>query len=128
MTRVSYVLSTVTSLLLLTACNNASTDQNNKPPESLSSNIEPMIPDKKLFEDSIDGKKTTLYVLKNHNGMTAAITNYGGRIVSLLVPDREGKMTDVVVGFKSVKDYQQSTEPYFGATVGRFGNRIASDK
>ncbi|GAC1420535.1 MAG: galactose mutarotase [Flavisolibacter sp.] len=87
-----------------------------------------MIPEKKLFEDSIDGQKTHLYILNNHSGMTAAITNYGGRIVSLLVPDREGKMTDVVVGFKSLKDYQQSTEPYFGATVGRFGNRIAKGK
>ena len=87
-----------------------------------------MIPGKKGFEDTVDGKNTDLYILKNHNGMTAAITNYGGRLVSLLAPDKNGKLTDVVVGFSSVKDYMNSTEPYFGATIGRFGNRIAKGK
>ena len=84
-----------------------------------------LIPDKKNFETTIDGKPTDLYVLKNHNGMEAAFTNYGGRLVSLLVPDKNGKMTDVVVGFKNVEGYEKSTEPYFGATIGRYGNRIA---
>jgi aldose 1-epimerase len=87
-----------------------------------------LIPGNKNFETTIDGKPTDLYVLKNHNGMQAAITNYGGRLVSLVVPDKNGKMTDVVVGFRSVEDYQKSTEPYFGATIGRFGNRIAKGK
>ncbi|MBS1948983.1 MAG: galactose mutarotase [Bacteroidetes bacterium] len=86
------------------------------------------IPDRRNFETTIDGKKTGLYVLKNHNGMQAAFTNYGGRLVSLIVPDQNGKKTNVVVGFKSVSDYQNSTEPYFGATIGRFGNRIAKGK
>ena len=86
------------------------------------------VPDKKNFEATIDGKQTELYVLKNHNGMQAAITNYGGRLVSLLVPDKDEKMIDVVVGFKSVQDYENSTEPYFGATIGRYGNRIAKGK
>jgi aldose 1-epimerase len=86
------------------------------------------IPDKKNFETTIDGKQTDLYVLKNQNGMKAAFTNYGGRLVSLIVPDKNGKMTGVVVGFKSVEDYQKSTEPYFGATIGRYGNRIAQGK
>ncbi|MGN6601956.1 MAG: aldose epimerase family protein [Ginsengibacter sp.] len=86
------------------------------------------IPDKKNFETTIDGKRTDLYVLKNHNGMEAAFTNYGGRLVSLLVPDRNGKMTNVVVGFNSVEGYEKSTEPYFGATIGRYGNRIAKGK
>ncbi len=84
-----------------------------------------LIPGKKDFETTIDGKSTDLYVLKNHNGMEAAFTNYGGRLVSLLVPDKNGKMTDVVVGFNSVEGYEKSTEPYFGATIGRYGNRIA---
>ena len=84
--------------------------------------------DKKNFETTINGKQTNLYVLKNHNGMTAAIINYGGRLVSLMVPDKNGKMRDVVVGFKSVQDYINSTEPYFGATIGRFGNRIAKGR
>ena len=84
--------------------------------------------DKKNFETAINGKQTNLYVLKNHNGMTASIINYGGRLVSLMVPDNNGKMRDVVVGFKSVQDYINSTEPYFGATIGRYGNRIAKGK
>lgn len=57
--------------------------------------------------------------------MTAAFTNYGGRLVGLWVPDKNGKMTDVVVGFKNVQEYANSSEPYFGATIGRYGNRIA---
>jgi aldose 1-epimerase len=84
--------------------------------------------DTKNFETTIDGKRTDLYVLKNNKGMQAAITNYGGRLVSLLVPDNNGKLTDVVVGFDSVQQYQASTEPYFGATIGRYGNRIAKGK
>lgn len=80
------------------------------------------------FQQMIDGKKTGLFVLKNKNGMQLAMTNYGGRIVGLLVPDKNGKLTDVVVGFDTVEKYQQSTEPYFGATIGRYGNRIAKGK
>ncbi|MGI8949993.1 MAG: aldose epimerase family protein [Chitinophagaceae bacterium] len=86
------------------------------------------LPDKKAFEQTIDGKQTDLYILKNKNNMQAAITNYGGRLVSLLVPDKNGDLTDVVVGFDSVHQYQTSTEPYFGATIGRYGNRIAKGK
>ena len=87
-----------------------------------------LIPDKKNFDATIDGKSTDLHVLKNHNGMEAAITNYGGRLVSLIVPDKNGKMTDVVAGFNSVQGYENSTEPYFGATIGRYGNRIAKGR
>lgn len=57
--------------------------------------------------------------------MQAAITNYGGRLVSLIVPDKNGKPTNVVIGFDSVEQYVSSTEPYFGATIGRYGNRLA---
>lgn len=60
--------------------------------------------------------------------MQAAFTNYGGRLVGLLVPDKNGKLTDVVAGFKNVMDYKNSTEPYYGATIGRYGNRIAKGK
>lgn len=110
-------------------CNN-SNNNNNQPmstPDSTNTmNIS--LPDKKLFQDTIDGKMTDLYILKNKNGMTGVITNYGGRLVSLFVPDKNGKLTDVVVGFGSVQDYIKSTEPYFSATIGRFGNRIAKGK
>lgn len=80
------------------------------------------------FKKVIDGQQTALYTLKNKSGSEAIFTNYGGRLVSLLVPDKQGKMVDVVVGFKSVGDYEKSTEPYFGATIGRYGNRIAKGK
>lgn len=80
------------------------------------------------FQDTIDGEVTDLFVLKNNNGMSVSITNYGGRIVSLIVPGRDGKPTDVVVGMKSLKEYKNSTEPYFGALIGRVGNRIANGK
>lgn len=83
---------------------------------------------KDSFQQTIDGKRTDLYVLKNKNNAEASFTNYGGRLVSLLVPDKEGKLTDVVVGFSSAEQYKKSTEPYFGATIGRFGNRIAKGK
>ena len=87
-----------------------------------------MLPSAAGFQQTIDNKKTDLYILKNSNGMQAAITNFGGRLVSLLVPDKDGKLTDVVIGFDSVLQYQASTEPYFGATIGRYGNRIAKGK
>jgi aldose 1-epimerase len=80
------------------------------------------------FEKTIDGKQTHLYTLKNKNGIVATFTNYGGRIVSLLVPDKNGKLTDVVLGFESVEGFEKSTEPYYGATIGRYGNRIAKGK
>jgi aldose 1-epimerase len=84
--------------------------------------------DSTKFQKEIDGKRTNLYILKNKNNMQAAFTNYGGRLVSLLVPDSAGKLVDVVVGFDSIDGYAQSTEPYFGATIGRYGNRIAKGK
>lgn len=80
------------------------------------------------FKKEIDGKQTTLYTLKNKHNAEAIFTNYGGRLVSLLVPNKDGKLVDVVVGFRSVHDYEKSTEPYFGATIGRYGNRIAKGK
>ena len=110
------------------ACNNSSTVNNAAATNDTMSKSNTMLPDKKGFQDTIDGKQTGLYILKNKNGMTAAITNYGGRLVSLLVPDKNGRLTDVVVGFSNVKDYINSTEPYFGATIGRVGNRIAKGK
>ena len=83
------------------------------------------LPADSAFEKTVDGKQTHLYVLKNKNGMEAAITNYGGRLAALLVPDSSGKMIDVAVGIGSVDGYIKSTEPYYGATIGRYGNRIA---
>lgn len=75
------------------------------------------------FTATVDGKPAGLYVLTNSNGAEACITNYGGRLVSLMVPDKNGKMTDVVLGYGSIADYLAS-DGNFGATIGRYGNRI----
>jgi aldose 1-epimerase len=77
------------------------------------------------FEKTIEGKQTHLYILKNKNGMEAAITNYGGHLISLLVPDKTGKLTNVVVGFDDIDKYKKAMSAYYGATIGRYGNRIA---
>lgn len=79
------------------------------------------------FKDTLNGKDVGLYYLKN-KGIEASITNYGGRVVNLLVPDQNGKMTDVAVGFDSFKGFYNSKEPFFGALIGRYGNRIAKGK
>lgn len=114
------------SFLALAACNNAANQQSTEVKDSNAVQIK--MPDSANFQKTIDRKKTNLYVLTNKNNLQAAITNYGGRLVSLLVPDKSGKLTDVVVGFDSVDGYEKSTEPYFGATIGRYGNRIAKGK
>ena len=87
-----------------------------------------MLPAREAFKQMIDGRQADLFFLKNDKGMIAAITNYGGRLVSLIVPSKNDVATDVVVGFDSVQQYVNSTEPYFGATIGRYGNRIAGGK
>lgn len=80
------------------------------------------------FNKQIDGKETMLCVLTNKKGAELTITNYGAKIVSLLVPDRSGKLTDVVTGHNSIDEYLVSEEPYFGAICGRYANRIAKGK
>lgn len=71
-----------------------------------------------------DGRDVSLYTLMNARGMKAEITNYGGIIVRLYAPDRQGKLEDVVLGFDSLDGYLKSS-PYFGALIGRVGNRMA---
>lgn len=77
-----------------------------------------------LFNETVNGQKAGLYFLKNKR-IETAITNYGARIVALIVPDKNQEPTDVVVGFDSLKGYFQATETYHGAIVGRYANRIA---
>ena len=79
------------------------------------------------FQTVIDGDSTNLYVLINDNGMEVTITNYGGRIVSVMVPDKDGNFKDVVLGFDNIDDYT-AVDNNFGATIGRYGNRIANGK
>lgn len=75
----------------------------------------------------VDGKNVFLYTLKNQNGIKVDIANYGGTIVRWLVPDRNGKLSDICLGFNSVQEYVEKS-PYFGCIVGRYGNRIAFGK
>ena len=73
------------------------------------------------FHWTIDGSQVDLCTLKNSNGLEAKITNYGGIVVSLLVPDKNGKLTDVVLGYDDLCDYLAYT-PYFGCIVGRYAS------
>ena len=82
------------------------------------------------FDSTINGKKTALFILKNQNGMEVCITNYGGRVVSLVVPDKDGKPTDVVLGFDNIRQYADTlnSPSDYGSTVGRYANRINDGK
>ena len=79
------------------------------------------------FGKTTDGTPVEIYTLRNSHGCEARITNYGGIVVSLSVPDKSGKMDDVVLGFDTVGEYEKDS-PYFGALIGRYGNRIAKGK
>lgn len=79
------------------------------------------------FVTTVDSVKTGLYVLTNEAGMEVCVTNYGGRIVSIMVPDRDGKLQDVVLGHDSIADYI-NIDGNFGALIGRYGNRINQGK
>lgn len=83
--------------------------------------------DKTKFQTVVNGDSTDLFVLKNKAGMEVSITNFGGRIVSIMVPDKTGKMIDVVLGFDSIRDYINVPSD-FGASIGRYANRINQGK
>ena len=78
------------------------------------------------FDSIINGKKTKLYVLKNKHGMEVCVTNFGGRVVSLIVPDKNGKPTDVVLGYDNIAQYAdiENSPSDYGSSVGRYANRI----
>src|ERR1700744_555100 len=114
-------------LVSILACNQPQKDKNSTAVTDSTSHAA-HLPDTAAYSKTIDGKQVHLFILKNKHGMEAAITNYGGRVVSILVPDKTGKMTDVVLGFDSVSGFEKSTERYYGATIGRYGNRIAKGK
>ena len=80
------------------------------------------------YQQELKGKKVDLFLLTNKNKMSVYITNYGGRIVSVNVPNKSGSFTDVVLGYDSLKHYYERKENYFGALIGRYGNRIAKGK
>ena len=79
--------------------------------------------DPQNFVADVKGKPTSLYTLKNSNGMEVCVTNFGGRIVSIMVPDKNDSLRDVVLGFDSIADYINEPSD-FGAAIGRYANRI----
>ena len=83
---------------------------------------------KQSFGKTADGQNIDIYTLRNAHGVEAKITNYGGILVSLKVPDRNGKFDDVVLGFNDLDSYLTKNNPYFGAIIGRYGNRIAKGR
>jgi aldose 1-epimerase len=80
--------------------------------------------DKESFEKEVNGKQVSIFTLTNKLGSVAQITNYGGKVASLWVQDKSGKYEDVVLGHTNIDDYLISKEKYFGALIGRYGNRI----
>ena len=108
--------------LVVTRCNNAanqsasSTDSSNKNENKVGITERPF--------GNTDGKDITEYTLTNANGMQLSIINYGGTITRLTAPDKNGKFGDVVLGYDSLSGYLQRGNPYFGALIGRYGNRI----
>ncbi|MCB0777635.1 MAG: galactose mutarotase [Chitinophagaceae bacterium] len=108
-------------LVIISSCGNNESKQTN------STNTETMavLPSAANFDTTLGDKKVFLLYIKNEKGMQAAVTNYGARMVGLLVPDKTGELRDVVLGFDNISDYVSAGERFFGAIVGRFGNRIA---
>lgn len=82
----------------------------------------------KAYSKELNGKPTGIYFLTNANQAQVGITNYGGRVVSLVVPDKNGVPTDVVLGYDSLDHYLTKPEAFFGALIGRYGNRIGGAK
>ena len=83
---------------------------------------------KSSFGKTAAGENVDLYVLRNVNGMETKITNFGGIVVSLTAPDRNGAFADVVLGFNDLESYLTKNNPYFGALIGRYGNRIGKGR
>lgn len=80
------------------------------------------------FQKIVDGKQVDLFFLRNANGCEVAVTNYGGSLVAIIVPDREGKMANVIQGHDCIDDCINSPEPFLSTLVGRYGNRICRGK
>jgi len=118
MNKTSKSLAVVMAVAGLSACN---------PPQEQSSNTDVssvLTVSPADFEADIDGDSVKLYTLTNGTAV-AAITNYGARVISLHVPDQNGNLVDVVLGYKDLASYRQPGEGFYGAIVGRYGNRIA---
>ncbi len=116
------------SALALVACQPAQQQQPANEPAPLGLTAEA------FGTDTVDGKPISLFTLRNANGCVAQFTNLGAKLVTLFVPDADGNMADVVLGYATAAEYAacdnatQKGEPFFGATIGRYGNRIANGR
>lgn len=116
----------VAALAMLVSCSGGKTSSDNAEGESqlTESGLNP-----ENFVAEVNGKTTGLYRLVNANGMEVCVTNFGGRIVSIMVPDKEGNLKDVVLGFDSIASYlPENNQTDFGASIGRYANRINKGK
>lgn len=119
----------ITSLAISTiSCKQPKNEQTKNNSTMSSDSVSENIKYAENFIDTIDGKLTKMFLIKNKNGLSASFTNYGQRLVALNVPDKNGKFEDIVLGFESLEKYRNAGEKYFGATIGRYGNRIAKGK
>ena len=109
------------TLCLLAAC--GGTEKKEAAPQKTLSGLE-----QAKFVSEVDGKPTALYVLTNQKGAEACVTNWGGRLVSVMVPDKNGKLTDVVLGYDNIDQYVAYPDNNYGGLIGRYGNRIANAK
>ena len=117
-------LSAVLILFSAVACNNAKNPQETGK-DAIYQNQQIS---RTAYQQEVRGKIVDLYLLKNKHDMSVYITNFGGRIVSVNVPNKSGTTTDVVLGYDSLNHYFNRKENFFGALVGRYGNRIAKGK
>ena len=118
----SFLAASLTTAAILCACNNQTQTGNEV---ITASGLNPADFDTTYVDSLYGEKKVALYTLTNKNGMEVCITNFGGRIVSIMVPDKDGNMQDVVLGFDKASDYfPENNASDFGAAIGRYANRI----
>jgi aldose 1-epimerase len=118
------ILVSAAVLFYISGCNKKETTV--KDPQAKETNQ--MSVNKESFGQTPDGKQIFLYTLTNANGLRARIMNYGAILVSLEVPDKDGNISDVTLGYDTLDGYIKNNSPYFGATVGRYANRIGGAK
>ena len=118
-------LSVVPFLLLLMISCSPQSDKNSSEKSADDASIREIT--EELFGNLSDGTPVSLYTMRNSGGVVMKVMNYGGIIVSLEVPDRNGKLVDVVLGYDSLQAYEKRN-PFFGALVGRYGNRIGKGR
>jgi aldose 1-epimerase len=115
----------ILAVLFFSACNGKNETGEGENKTETESNFKHLTMEDSAFNKTLPEGEVKLYRLKNANGLEMEVTNFGGRVVSLFVPDREGNFEDVVLGYDSVDEYINNPTSYFGAPIGRYGNRIA---